>query len=165
MKVPKAKDPRGAHARLYWEILDSPAWASLTACDQRAYMVMLRQLLSFNNGDISLPFSRARHAGITNEATLAKSLRALRAVGLIAITHKEAHRRDGSRLPNLYRFTDYPVYSMPGKHVEASPATNEWRSIQSKQHGRAEIRKMENANAAEREKERAVRAARSVGKK
>lgn len=149
MKKPKGpKDPRGSHVRLYWDILDSNAWRSLSAVDQRAYIAMHRQLLSFNNGDISLPISYARLHGISNESSLAKSLRALMAVGLIAITHKEAHRRDGSRLPNLYRFTDYSVHSMPTKGIEACPATNEWRGVTTKAMGKALIRKAEEENAA-----------------
>ena len=142
-------DPRGGHVRLYWEIIDSTAYRSLTASDQRAYLALHRQLFSFNNGDLSLPISTARHHGITNESTLAKSLRAMTAVGLVAITRRTAHRRDGSRLPNLYRFTDFPVNAMPGKHIDACKATNEWKAIASIAMGEALIRKAEDIAAAE----------------
>jgi hypothetical protein len=142
-------DPRGGHVRLYWEVIDSPAYRSLTACDQRSYLALHRQLFSFNNGDLSLPITVARHHGITNESTLAKSLRALCAVGLIAITRRGSHKRDGSRMPNLYRFTDYPVYSMPAKFVEACPASNEWKRVANIAMGKALIRKAEEQAAAE----------------
>lgn len=156
MKKPKRpKDPRGGHVRLYWDVLDSAAWRSLTAADQRAYLALHRQLMSFNNGDISLPITYARHHGITNESSLAKSIRALMAVGLIAITRRTAHRRDGSRLPNLYRLTDFPVFAMPTKHVEAEPATNEWKRVTSIAHGRTFIEEAEKRAVLEWAKKRA----------
>jgi hypothetical protein len=165
MSRPKPKgDPRGPHVRLYWEIIDSNAWRGLTAADQRAYIALHRQLLSFNNGDLSLPLSFARHHGISNQSSLAKSLRALAAVGLIAITRMTAHRRDGSRLPKLYRLTDLAVNPMPGKGIEACRATNEWKAVTSIAMAAALIRKAEvdaaldwAAKTAEREQRRADR--------
>lgn len=153
MSPPKIKDPRGAHTRMYWDLMDSPAWRSLKAPDQRAYLALTRQKNSFNNGDLSLPFSFAKHHGITNESTLAKSLRALVAVGLVAVTRRTAHRADGSRLPNLYRLTDYAVHPMPGKHIEAAKESNEWKAIKTIAHGRALIRQAEEAAALVWEKE------------
>lgn len=150
MKKDRTKgDPRGAHARLYWDLMDSPAWKCLTATDQRAYLLLLRQKMSFNNGDLSLPFTYARHYGVSNEGTLAKNLRALCAVGLIAVTRRTAHKMDGTRLPNLYRLTDYPVLPMPGKFIEACKETNEWKAIRNIAHGEALIREAEKRAEAE----------------
>lgn len=137
------KDPRGGHTRLYWDMLDSPAWNALTATDQRAYMALRRQLGKTNNGDLSLPLSRSRHYGITSPATLAKSLRALIAVGLIAVTRRGGCTRGGQRLPTLYRFTCEENHAMPGKLIEANPATHPWRRIESVAHGKSLIRKLE----------------------
>lgn len=145
----KPSDPRGGHARLYWEITDSNAWRCLTASDQRAYLALLRSLLSFNNGDLSLAFSTARHHGITNESTLAKNLRALAAVGLIAVTRKGGCTRGGQRFPTLYRLTDFPVLAMQGKHVEACKATNEWKAVTTLALGHALIRQAEERAAAD----------------
>jgi hypothetical protein len=153
----KEADPRGAHFRMYHSVMDSPAWNCLSATDQRAYFVLARQKMSFNNGDLSLPISFARHYGITNERTLAKNLRALAAVGLIAITRTGAHRLDGTHTPNLYRLTDWPVNPMPGKHVEACKATNEWRNVQSKAHGLALIREAEKRAVAARQEAKTLR--------
>ena len=58
------KDPRGAHVRLYWELIDSNAWRCLTPADQRVYVALLRQLTSTNNGDLSLPAKEAKRHGI-----------------------------------------------------------------------------------------------------
>jgi hypothetical protein len=136
-------DQRGAHARLYWEILDSNAWRCLSASDQRAYVALLRHLRSTNNGDLSLPLSEAKKWGIKSPATLAKSLRALAAVGLIAITRRGGCTKGGQRLPNLYRLTDYQAYENPAKFIDASKATNEWKKITTLGMGRAAIRDAE----------------------
>jgi hypothetical protein len=128
------------HARLYWEILDSNAWRCLSATDQRAYTAILRQLRSTNNGDLSLPLSVARTHGITSPATLAKSLRALVAVGLIAITRKGGCSRDGQRLATLYRLTDRECYEVPAKHIAYSRPTNEWSEVKTLAQGRDLIR-------------------------
>lgn len=136
-------DPRGGHVRLYWEILDSNAWRCLSATDQRAYVALQRQLRSTNNGDLSLPLTYARHAGITSSATLAKSLRALVAVGLLAVTRRGGCTKGGQRLPNLYRFTDHQVYEHPVKNIEATKPTNEWKAVKSIAMGRALIRDAE----------------------
>lgn len=139
----KTTDPRGGHARLYWEILDSNAWRCLSATEQRAYLALQRQLRSTNNGDLSLPLTVARHSGITSKTTLAKSLRALVAVGLLAVTRKGGCTKGGQRLPSLYRFTDHQAYENPMKNIEASKPTNEWRAIKSLAMGSALIRQGE----------------------
>jgi hypothetical protein len=166
MKFSKApKDPRGGHSRLYWDMLDSPAWNTLTATDQRAYIALRRQLGKTNNGDLSLPLSRARHSGITSPATLAKALRALSAVGLIAVTRRGGCTRGGQRLPTLYRFTCEQNYAMPGKLIEANPATDEWRRIESIAQGRAIIRKREADAQADAQKKTLVQKLNGTGSK
>ncbi len=142
-RVPQ--DPRGGDVRLYNELIDSPAWGSLSATDQRAYVALRRALGKTNNGDLSLPLSRARHYRITSPATLAKALRTLVAVGLISVTRRGGCTRGGQRLPTLYRFTDEQVFEMPGKLIEAFKATNEWKKVGTIAGGRALIRESEEA--------------------
>ena len=136
-------DPRGGHVRLYWALIDSPAWVALSATDQRAYVALRRALGKANNGDLSLPLSRARHHGITSPSTLAKSLRSLIAVGLIAITRRGGCTRGGQRLPTLYCFTDEPVFEMRPKLIDARKATDDWRRIDSRARALALIRQAE----------------------
>lgn len=138
-------DPRGGHIRLYWELVDSNAWRCLSASDQRAYVALLRGLRSTNNGDLSLPLSAARLHGISSKTTLAKNLRALLAVGLIAVTRKGGAKKGGQRLPTLYRITDQPVYEVPAKHIDASKATNDWKLITTLAMGRNAIKRAEAA--------------------
>lgn len=138
-----SEDPRGGHVRLYWALIDSPAWNALSATDQRAYVALRRILGKTNNGDLSLPLSRARHYRIRSPATLAKGLRALVAVGLIAVTRRGGCTHGGQRLPTLYRFTDEQVYEMRPKLIDAYKATNDWESVTSIAHGKAQIKQAE----------------------
>ena len=136
-------DPRGRHVRLYNELIDSPAWQSLSATDQRAWIALRRALGKTNNGDVSLPLSRARNHQIRSPATLAKALRSLVAVGLVAVTRRGGCTHGGQRLATLYRFTDEQVFEMPGKLIDAFKATNEWKTVESISHGKALIRQCE----------------------
>lgn len=152
-KFKPGSDPRGGHVRLYWDVVDSNAWRCLSATDQRAYIALQRQLRSTNNGDLSLPLSVARNHGIKSPATLAKSLRALGAVGLIAVTRKGGCAKGGQRLATLYRFTDHEAYEVPAKHLDAHKTSNEWRNVKTLVQGHHLIRQGE-AKAAEKEASR-----------
>jgi hypothetical protein len=100
-------------------------------------------LRSTNNGDLSLSLTVARQHGIASPATLAKSLRALVAVGLLAVTRKGGCTRGGQKLPTLYRFTDHEAYPNPMKHIESAKATNEWKQITTLGRGREAVRQAE----------------------
>ncbi len=131
----KFRDPRGHSLRVYADVYDSHAWAALGPFDVLAYLALLRELRGFNNGDLSLPLSRAKRCGIGHHVTLARALRALCAVGLIAITRKGGCTKGGQRLPTLYRLTDRECFEVPAKHIEARPATDEWKRTTSREHG------------------------------
>lgn len=149
-KLKLGSDPRGGHVRLYHTIMDSNAWLCLSATDKVAYLALQRQLMSFNNGDLSLPLSFARKHGIKSSATLAKSLRALVAVGLIAVSRKGGCAKGGQRLATLYRFTDHQAYEVPAKHLDAHKPSNEWSNVKTLAQGRHLILEAE-AKAAEKE--------------
>lgn len=137
MSKPKPfKDPRGHSLRIYSDIFDSAAFKALGPHDVMAYLALLRELKGSNNGDLSLTLSRATTCGISHPKTLARSLRALCAVGLVAVTRKGGCTKGGQRLPSLYRVTDRECYQIPAKHLQAIPATNEWKEITSAQHGK-----------------------------
>lgn len=140
------KDPRGHSLRIYDEVLDSAAFTALSPHDVLAYLALLRDLKGSNNGDLSLPQSRAKRYGIGHHITLARSLRALCAVGLIAVTRKGGANKGGQRLVTLYRITDRECYEIRDK-VEAMPATNEWRKVQSVEQGKKLIADFEATNS------------------
>ena len=155
MKKIITKDPRGGHVRLYWELLDGPAWRCLAATDQRAYIALVRRLTGSNNGDLCLTATQAKHHGIRSKTTLAKCLRALVAVGLIVVTREGGCTRGGQRLPNLYAMTSEPVFELPQKFVEARKATNEWKLVSSIAHGKRLMKAAEAAAKDEATKSKA----------
>lgn len=116
--------------------------------DVMAYLALLRELKKYNNGDLSLTLTRAKRYGINSPKTLARSLRALQAVGLIACTRKGGCTKGGQRLPSLYRVTDRECNELPLKCVEAMPATNEWKRVKSREQGLALIEAADSAATA-----------------
>ena len=136
MSKPKAyRDPRGHSLRIYDDLYDSPAFNALSPHDVLAYLALLRELKGYNNGDLSLTLTRAKTIGIKHHITLARSLRALCAVGLIAVTRKGGCAKGGKKLANLYRVTDQECFEIPKKYLEAMKATNEWKRVESVEHG------------------------------
>ncbi len=151
-KTKLQRDPRGHSLRIYSDIYDSAAFASLSPHDVLAYLALLRELKGYNNGDLSLPLSRAKTCGISHHLTLARSLRALCAVGLVAISRKGGCTKGGQRLPTLYRMTDRECYAIPAKHLEAMKETHEWKRITSVTQGQSLIQSAEAAVKKEAEK-------------
>jgi len=112
--------------RLYWSLIDSIAWRAIGYTSQSVYIVMRRRLQSTNNGNISAALGDMKHYGISTSATLAKALRELQTVGLIAVT-RQGGIAYGRQVCSLYRFTDEPVFEHPKVGVKAQQATNDWQ--------------------------------------
>ena len=124
----KPSDPRGGHVRLYWSLIDSIAWRAIGYTSQSVYIVMRRRLQSTNNGNISAALGDMKHYGISTSATLAKALRELQTVGLIAVT-RQGGIAYGRQVCSLYRFTDEAVYEHQKLGVKAQQATNDWQKF------------------------------------
>jgi hypothetical protein len=144
-KLKTQRDPRGHSLRIYSDLYDSPAFKALSPHDVMAYLALLHELKGYNNGDLSLPLSRAKRCGINHHVTLARSLRALCAVGLVALTRKGGCTKGGQRLPNLYRITDRACFDIPAKFLTAMAETNEWKRITSVAQGLQLIEAAESA--------------------
>ena len=125
-KVPS--DPRGGHVRLYWQIVDSVAWRTLSWADRGLYIAIRRKLLNSNNGNVEATLGTLRHAGVTSSASLSKGLRALLTVGLIDKT-RQGGVAYGAKVCSLYRFTDEQVFDHPKLGIKAMRATNEWQTF------------------------------------
>lgn len=132
-------DPRGGHARLYWDLIDSPAWRALSHADVRVYLAMRRRLGRTNNGDIDATLATMRNHGVRSTSTLAKSLRALEALGLIAKT-RQGGIASGGKLCSLFRFTDEPTFDLPKADHKGGPPTNDWKQFTSIAHAVAALR-------------------------
>ncbi|WP_192901776.1 hypothetical protein [Pigmentiphaga sp. H8] len=122
-------DPRGGHARIYWELIDSHAWRALAHSSQALYLLLRRKLQATNNGNISATLGDLRHYGWTASATLAKALRELQAAGFISVT-RQGGIAWGKQVCSLYRFTDEPVFEQPAIGIQKMGATNEWRRFE-----------------------------------
>lgn len=138
-------DPRGHSLRIYKDIYLSAAFKSLSPVDVMTYLALLAELKQYNNGDLSLPLTRAKQCGIGHHNTLARCLRALCAVGLVALSRKGGCTKGGQRLPNLYRVTDRDCYEIPKLYLEALSATNEWNRIATVEQGKQLIQAAEDA--------------------
>ena len=134
-KVKPPRDPRGHSLRIYSDVYDSAAYLALSPHDVLAYLGLLRELKGYNNGDLSLPLTRAKTCGISHSKTLARSLRALCAVGLVAVTRKGGCTKGGQKLATLYRLTDRECFEVPAKFIQASKETNEWKRVTTIQQG------------------------------
>lgn len=139
------RDPRGHSLRIYDEVFDSPAFQALSPMDVLAYLALLRELRATNNGDLSLTLTRAKKCGISHHNTLARSLRALCAVGLIAATRQGGSAKGGQKMASLYRVTDIEAYEIPAKGLEYCKATNEWKQVASVEDGHKRIAAYETA--------------------
>jgi len=132
------KDPRGGHVRLYWSILDSPAWRVLTHADVRVYLAMRRKLGKTNNGDINATLAEMRHTGISSSSTLSTALHRLEALGFIEKT-RQGGITFGGKLCSLYRFTDEPTFDIAKAGVRFGLATNDWQRFKNLAEARAAV--------------------------
>jgi hypothetical protein len=139
MKRNLPKDPRGGHVRLYWELMDCPAWRALSHADVRVYLAMRRKLGKTNNGDINATLTEMRHAGISSSSTLSIALHRLEALGFIEKT-RQGGIANGGKVCSLFRFTDEVTYDIAKAGVKSGPATHEWRGFESIAKARAAIR-------------------------
>lgn len=139
------KDPRGGHARLYWSILDSPAWRALTHADVRVYLALRRKLGRTNNGDINATLAEMKHSGISSSSTLSTALHRLETLGFIEKT-RQGGIANGGKLCSLYRFTDEPTFDIVKAGVRAAAATNEWQQFGKVSEAKAAVRHFKRKN-------------------
>nr|WP_145546378.1 hypothetical protein [Variovorax boronicumulans] len=120
-----------AHVRINLEMLNSPAFIALDWSARALFLDLRSRLRSGNNGDINAALSELVHRGWKSSTTLAKGLRQLEAVGLIRKTRKTIGVEHGSKLCNLYRFTDMEVFARPALGIEACRPSYEYRAFKS----------------------------------
>jgi hypothetical protein len=126
----KFKDPRGPHLRVYWALLDSPAWFALNFSQRALYIACRRKLTSNANGNLAFTLAGLPEQGFTaSSSTLASGLRALQAVGFIAVTREGGKVNRGQAIPTLYRFTDEPCHEWVKLDIPMMKATNDWQQL------------------------------------
>jgi hypothetical protein len=124
----KFRDPRGAHVRIYWSMLDSPAWFALSFSQRALYLACRRKLTSNNNGNLAFTLAGFREQGFdASSSTLASGLRALIAVGFISVTREGGKVNRGQAIPTLYRFTDEACHEWVKLDIPMIRASNDWQ--------------------------------------
>lgn len=116
-----------AHIRVNLTLLNSPAYIALDWSARALFTDMRSKVRGSNNGNINATLSELRHRGWRSPATLAKALRQLEAVGLIAKTRKTIGVKAGSKVCNLYRFTDLDCFEVPKLEIAAVKATHDYK--------------------------------------
>lgn len=123
----KGRANRGPLFALPREILDSPAWARLSAHEIKLLVDMGAALRGANNGDLSCTWAAMHQRGWASRDTLARALAGLLSRGFITLT-----RQGGKRVCNLYAVTWLPVDECSGKlDVKPRPVpSHDWRNWQ-----------------------------------
>jgi hypothetical protein len=116
-----------AHIRVTLALLDSPAYIALDWSARSLFTDMRSKLRGSNNGNINAALTELRHRGWRSPVTLAKALRQLEAVGLIAKTRQTIGVMRGSKVCNLYRFTDLDTLEFSKFHIAATKATHDYK--------------------------------------
>lgn len=117
------------HIRVDMRLLNSPAYIALDTCAKALYIDLRSKVNTFTNGNLNATLSELKHRNWRSAVTLAKALRQLEAVGLIAKTRKTIGVEKGSKMCNLYRFTDLEVFEMPKLGIAAQKATHDYLAI------------------------------------
>lgn len=118
-----------AHIRVNLSLLDSPAFIALDWTARALFLDLRHRMRGTNNGNISAALSELRHRGWNSSATLVKALRQLEAVGLLRKTRQTIGVVRGSKVCNLYRFTDIEVYERAKLGIPAMKATDDYKAF------------------------------------
>jgi hypothetical protein len=113
------------------KLMNSPAYIALDRCAQALFFDLRTKFKGdWNNGDINAALTELKHRGWSSETTLAKALRQLQATGFIVATRRTVGVENGSKVCNLYRFTDHDVRAQPKVGIEAMRATHDYQKIE-----------------------------------
>ncbi len=130
MASKKPQDPAGRHIRVYCSLLGSPAYRVLSFAAKALFTDLRSQVTGLNNGNLSATLADMKHRGWVSTATLSKALYELRSMGFIAVT-RVGGLSMGTRVCNLYRFTDLEVFDFPKLGIQAVKATHDYKVFDS----------------------------------
>ncbi len=113
----KGRQDRGRFVALPIAVLESPDFLELSHTARTALIALLAKYNGRNNGDLSLPFSRATLWGINSKTTLAKALKELIDKGLICRSRDALKMRDNPHGQcSLYALMWVSIDDCGGKH-------------------------------------------------
>ena len=150
------RDPNGQHARLYHEMLKSPAWIALSYSAKVLFLDLRLKLTSFNNGNIEAVFSELKHRGWKSKTTMHKALRELEVLGFISKT-RQGGIASMSKICSLYRFTDHDAHDFEKQGVKKCKATYDYRRFKALRDARAAAQAIKVQHKLQRQKNPKVR--------
>ena len=92
--------------RLYYWLLESPAWRSLTAVERALYLELCQRYNGVNNGRLGLSVRDAGEAVHVSKNTAARALRRLEKRGFVE-TVRRGHFDRKKRHASEWRLTEY----------------------------------------------------------
>lgn len=113
------------------KLIESHAYRALDWSARSLFIDLRGKYNGYNNGNISASLASLREYGWASSATLAKCLRQLESVGLIKKTRQTVGVENGSKMCNLYCFTDLPINEHSKFGIPASRETNDFLFIKS----------------------------------
>lgn len=113
------------HIRIPYKLLQSCAWRALPNAGKSLFVDMRTNLTSYNNGELSATLAELKHYGWRSPTTLATAIYQLQALGFIRKT-RAGGVRQGSKICNLYAFTDQDMLDKPRHYLSAQKATSDY---------------------------------------
>lgn len=113
------------------KLIESHSYIALSWTARCLFIDLRGKYNGYNNGNISASLTSLKGYGWTSSATLANCLRQLESVGLIKKTRQTVGVENGSKMCNLYCFTDLPINEHSKFGISASRETNDFLFIKS----------------------------------
>jgi hypothetical protein len=128
----KLKKPKSERfLKIPQKLIESHAYRALGWTSRCLFIDLRSKYNGYNNGNINASLASLSAQGWVSSATLSKCLRQLESVGLIQKTRQTVGVENGSKMCNLYRFTDLPVLEHPKQGIAARGETNDYLFIKS----------------------------------
>lgn len=115
-------------------LLQSPAFIALDPSAVKLYIDLRLKYTGFNNGNIDATLTNLKHRGWSSQHTLARAIRQLEAVGFIKKTRQSIGVQKGSKVCNLFRFTDVECPVNAKLEIPFIKATKDYLAFASKGH-------------------------------
>jgi hypothetical protein len=123
---------------VYCDLLNSTAWSVLGYAARSLFLDLRASVTSTNNGNISATLKDLKHRGWTSSATLANALYELQALGFLVKT-RGGGVETGSKVCNLYAFTDLEVFEVPRLGLTARKASHAYLRFKTKAEAEAAV--------------------------
>ncbi len=124
---PKGRSNHGPFLAIPRAVLNSPAWAAMTAHEVKLLLDVSAGYRGNNNGDLSAAWALMKNRGWVSKETLARALVGIIEKGFLSLT-----RQGGRGTCSLYAITWAGIDPCDGKH-DARPwavPSNTWRDWQ-----------------------------------